>query len=680
MAPQTRSSGVPPPSRIYSTTPSLQQIDFVSTMTELPEVALSDSEEDGFSDGGADKENGPSSLTEKQDGKKPATAAATETKRRRTVGGDESDKKRSKRADGGGKSDGASRRKTTGGDSYHTQTLTQFLNRELVQDSQDDDDGDAEFDDWLQESPPESPSPSARQLPGPAGERSSRSSPIVASAKKNEAPVSASRQSSVIPQTPTTRSIRFEIPSSSQLSTPPTGRMLDRSAAAVTAGLVPLSQLPGKPKARKVVIEDSFATESWGSNKSPDASTSRGTPLKDITGKVLSTSTARLSSSATDLLSTPTRPRRRNRSAELGETVEEEGGEESPVKSEGTPTPRGPKVNGGVFEIPDSDEDDEDDEDDVAEEEQEDGGSAEQHEVAETPQGAVDEEPEQPAADMQRKLPAAERIASTPEDDDEGDGKLTTGAEKIASTQEEEDSEFIAGAETQSAMNELASTAEQSGQGLPPPKQRPLRKPLDHGPPSFQSQFLESQRVPLATIQSFGPPTHRTDVLLRIPWSTIDRVAAGYEVDLVLPYKVLASIKRFWLVDEGSNLRYCACVEPVEENSRHQEQQQQWRYHLTQVYELNNPLGEDEILEEGWMDKTRRQPRYVYLPPAGVSQLLANLRHALFGEDGDDDGGDDDGAQGVESHVPSLAPSSSYSTSLQVEAQLRGDMESDVAR
>ncbi|KFH46108.1 hypothetical protein ACRE_031100 [Hapsidospora chrysogenum ATCC 11550] len=772
MAPETRSRGVPPPSRVYHSTPSLQQAQFPprrrvvrtyggknapqstpgsarardprqSTLTQLEWVSSSlseaqtvvlsdDSEEDDFATED-DKENeGPahdeeeeeeeeeeegeqeeqpgSSGKRKRRSKRVEATADKKSKRRRTLGDQtevEGNKTKKKT-----KKEESSRRKTMGDTpsaKYHTQTLTQLLGRDdaaaLIRDSEDEDDDG--FDDWLQA--PDSPSPRSRTLPQTDGSPEQPSRSAEGAARQEN----TSRQSSVVPQTPAKRAIRFEIPSSSQQSTPITARMLDRygppdeenPSPSVRGGrrvLKPITELPGKPKGtpRKLVIEDSFATESWESGGgTPHA---KGTPLKDITEQVTGITDVgvrRESSSMSEMMSTPSRPRRRGESAELGE--------KTPTRPRSftkdlkrIPTPRRVSI-GGVFEIPDSDEDDEDfsDEDD-------DHGHP--------------EETASPGTDQENVAPTKpNKVMQNADRDADGD---------------DDDYGYIAGPETQLAMDELASSedssnvAPQASRAEPSPRQqqpsscstfplepepsqpplpqpksssprpaaeettprskpsKPLRKPIRHLPPSSQTQPLESQRVPLSTIQAFGNPTNRTDIFLQLPPSTIDTLVSGHQLDLSLQFKVPPLVSRFWIFD-GNLLRYVACVEPGQEDlSRGY---RLWRYRASQMYELNNPLDVADMTEEGWLDEQDLKQAYIYFPPVGVSQLLANLRHALFREDGDeeDNGDTDDEEQDEERPTealpppaevgpdrPSSQPVSSFSISQQVEAQLRSDI------
>ncbi|KAK0755555.1 hypothetical protein N5P37_011957 [Trichoderma harzianum] len=135
------------------------------------------------------------------------------------------------------------------------------------------------------------------------------------------------------------------------------------------------------------------------------------------------------------------------------------------------------------------------------------------------------------------------------------------------------------------------------------------------------SQFFESQRVPLHILQSFTPVSARTDILLPVPSKVLSSLVDGSTPLLHLPYRIPELVARFWLLDQET-LRYMACVQPGEPSGPN------WDYHVDQVYELNNPVEERDMQEEGWV--TGQVRRYIYLPPAIVGQLLWNLRCATF--------------------------------------------------
>ncbi|KAG5963312.1 hypothetical protein E4U57_006385 [Claviceps arundinis] len=181
---------------------------------------------------------------------------------------------------------------------------------------------------------------------------------------------------------------------------------------------------------------------------------------------------------------------------------------------------------------------------------------------------------------------------------------------------------------------------------------KPLRKPL-HPPSSHNhvrqpSQLWESQRVPASELQSLPSPSARSDIVLPISSASLRPLLTGHTLAVTTPFRIPSQVVRFWLLDNHL-LRYMALVEPGEEQRRRQSasppcaaaaasaapsstapcSQPTWQFRASQVYELNNPVEEQDMREEGWFHG--QIGRYSYLPPAVVGQLLWNLRHALFG-------------------------------------------------
>lgn len=172
------------------------------------------------------------------------------------------------------------------------------------------------------------------------------------------------------------------------------------------------------------------------------------------------------------------------------------------------------------------------------------------------------------------------------------------------------------------------------------PGSAPLRKPLHHAAEPLDTQglpLLESQRVALATLQGFTPASARTDILLPLSDLTLANLLSGHQDAVVLPFKIPAQVVRFWLLHDGV-LRYLACIvagQGEEDHDHHDPRQGNgcgghgtWTYRVGQVYELNNPMQDEDMRAEDWIHG--RVNRYVYFPPAVVSQLLWNLRHAVF--------------------------------------------------
>ncbi|OAA70896.1 hypothetical protein LEL_09487 [Akanthomyces lecanii RCEF 1005] len=218
-----------------------------------------------------------------------------------------------------------------------------------------------------------------------------------------------------------------------------------------------------------------------------------------------------------------------------------------------------------------------------------------------------------------------------------------------------------ASAPPSSSLKPLPTTKTKPKQQQPPPPSRPaaivahdipvthspgstpLRKPLHRPQEPLDTQGLplvESQRVALATLQGFTPASARTDILLPLSDLTLANLLSGHQDAVILPFKIPAQVVRFWLLHDGV-LRYLACVAGDHDHDHDPKQENgcgghgTWTYRVGQVYELNNPMQEEDMRAEDWIHG--RVNRYVYFPPAVVSQLLWNLRHAVFPDPADDE-------------------------------------------
>lgn len=687
-------------------------------------------DQDGDEDQDDDEEEEPvSSGRKRRSTSERAMPRIKGTKRRRTLGDELKTKSKG--------SSRSSRRKTTGdvpSANYHTQTLTQFLGRdgsrpELINDSEDEnpihnDDG---FRDWLE---------NAESSIQRRDRRPSRSPLKVLF----ETRLDSSRQSSVVPQTPS-RPPRDEIPSSSQVSTP-ASTMINRygfpnypdgtpsknrsSPAAATATPTrekeatssPLStlrstminrygppnimdpspsqmksspiatsstpvrlKLTGKPKPKaknttpRMEIQDTFATESWGTSSltpTPLGNRAINTPSRAKTPTRESSSLA----DETDM-DTPTKPRRRTQSAELGDTNDTQRKYSKTPKK--TVPSRKEKV---VLEIPDSeDEDGAFDEEDEGEY----GMGLETQfimsEMASSEEGlAKATSAPTSAPPFPAPTPSATALAGT-KSSSAASAKLQR---HLTSSPPPASSQPTSPALPSSPPAASRSVAKDS-RPRPSPR-RPLREPLHRSVPAgTHTQPFESQRVPLATLQGLPPASTRTDILLPVSPEILSLIIGGFQAQLSLAFKIPLQVVRFWLFD-GELLRYMACAEAA------QSQNGLWAYHLTQVYELNNPVEGDDMREEGWVEGSIG--RYTYMPPAVVGQLLWNLRHALFREGSEQEnleqtreqiqeqaqGQIQEQIQGQGSspvfgdQTQNRAPTPNLSVSQQVEAQLQSDI------
>lgn len=653
MAPETRSRGVAPPSRVYHSSPVLQQIQFPSrrkkirtygrqtsdrlrqqTLTQIDFVSSFDDEDDDgvivLTDSEAedlDKENRnpeppardqpksakqtrgaglqdeehgndeptPSKQREGSRRKRSVPASTSKggkSKRRRTLG-DETD---TSKAD-----DDKSLRRRTLGDSpaaskFHTQTLTQFLgHRSLVADS--DEDQDDEFLEWLGEQA----SPSLGRSNSAARHSPSHHASSAAPPSMREASASAqSREESVIPQTPVKRvpAIRFAVE-------------LDDVSGGLASNV-----------------------ERYGA---PDVLTS---PLKDR-----SSPAAPL---PLELTGTPRRLEATRASVE--------------ARKDASSTRKNTIAGQNPDEIPDSD-----DEDGAFEQESEHGGDDAGEEEHDHCYGA--------GAETQLAMHA---LASSEEElllDRPCPAQVLPSSTQSLQPKPDSSAAPEAIGSVSTSPSEPPSPEAQLG-SAPPRPVKPIRKPL-YGPPSSPppSQPLESQRVPISILQSLPPHTARSDVLLPVGAPSLAALLGGHRVHVRVPFKIPDQVVRFWLLD-GALLRHMACVDAPGEAARDGDGNAGWRYYVRQVYELNNPVEEDDMREEGWVDGP--VAKYVYLPPAVVGQLLWNLRHALFRDDADEaaERGDGDGARERQRRLArgDTPASDDVTVSQQVAAQIRSDI------
>lgn len=169
----------------------------------------------------------------------------------------------------------------------------------------------------------------------------------------------------------------------------------------------------------------------------------------------------------------------------------------------------------------------------------------------------------------------------------------------------------------------------------------------------FLTQGLESQRVPLEIIRAMGPQTDRSDVILSVHPGPAEDMVKGMKNHEFRNYKIPAQVARIWIyvTHPICELRYMANIGPAAQpgeidgesglgNADFNSGKSGYKFahELLQVYQLNNPVPLQMMKENGWVGSSPQ--KYVYVPPAVVGQLLANLRCALFDEDpaGDNEG------------------------------------------
>ncbi|KAI1178389.1 hypothetical protein F4777DRAFT_538535 [Nemania sp. FL0916] len=157
------------------------------------------------------------------------------------------------------------------------------------------------------------------------------------------------------------------------------------------------------------------------------------------------------------------------------------------------------------------------------------------------------------------------------------------------------------------------------------------------------TQGLESQRLPLDSIRALGPQTPNSDIMVSLHPEHIGRIVDRTKNHEFRAWKIPEQVSRIWvyITRPESQLKYmCLFSEPktpgqIEDEAgignvefNQGKTAAKFAYEILQVYELNNPVSLDEMKRKGWVSGAPQ--KYLYIPPAVVGELTANLRCALF--------------------------------------------------
>ncbi|KAK4178429.1 hypothetical protein QBC36DRAFT_324958 [Triangularia setosa] len=164
----------------------------------------------------------------------------------------------------------------------------------------------------------------------------------------------------------------------------------------------------------------------------------------------------------------------------------------------------------------------------------------------------------------------------------------------------------------------------------------------------FWTQGWESQRVPLSVIESLGPQTDRSDIVISIDPDILKEIIEGRRDHEFREYKFPPQVLRLWTFATypAEEVKYMAVIGPPKQPGEidgesgyngnaefnRGETKFKFAYELVQVYRLNNPVPLEDMEEHGL---GKGAPvRWKYLAPAVVGHLMANLRNAVFLEPG----------------------------------------------
>ncbi|PKS11436.1 hypothetical protein jhhlp_003199 [Lomentospora prolificans] len=608
MPPKTRSKGQAPASRVYSSSPSLQQIQFPprrkvirtygkqstkrtgplkqQTITQIDFLQPVYPEElDGFE--GNSHMDVAAGFEEEEEKKRK--------KKRRKTEGDE--------PDSGSTS------------SFHTQTLTQFyggdrlkkeVSRRTIKDSEDEG-SDGGLDEFIT---------TGRRV---------RINDVEEEISNNRL---ETKSPSVIPQTPLKKQTRIEIPSSQPSPCTP---MLLRYSPLGPRGSPLKSRSTnvgsplriGKRAPRTLVIEDSFASAVTLSS-GPSQSSARAM-------KGCGSSSQRISSSQT-----------KQPASGDDETTSEECNDENE-------DPESQQDCSKTAIIADSDEEGEEDDD---------PGYLSNQPLEKSYTEPVDVPAAGETMEKQRSTQSAKQPAR--EEDNYPIGEETQFAFEILASGTElappniQDPSRAASQCSTRKLNSILQTTpkhprRKAAVAFSSPQFCPEEED-DHAAQHKTQVYtqMNSQRIDLEIIRAMPPPTDRSDIFISIHPEHVEKIVNGTKDHEFRTWKMPSTVSRIWIyvTKPESMLRYMACIgsaklpgEIANEKGVGNTQfnkgvkRSSYAYEIEELYELNNPVPLKKMKENGWVEAAPQ--KYTFVPPVVVSQLQANLRCQLLLESDD---------------------------------------------
>ncbi|KAJ0307830.1 hypothetical protein COL516b_003800 [Colletotrichum fioriniae] len=232
---------------------------------------------------------------------------------------------------------------------------------------------------------------------------------------------------------------------------------------------------------------------------------------------------------------------------------------------------------------------------------------------------------------------------------------------------------------------------ESVSQTTPTPSQKTPKakgKPVVETPKTPYTQGVESQRLPYSVIHGMGRQGDRTDIFISIHPEHMEAIVAGEKNHEFRNYKIPHTVTRMWLyvTKPVAELRYMACFSEAKSPGEidedgvgnaefNQNNSSKFAYHLKKVFQLNDPMSLQEMMDMDWLHGPPQ--KYNYVPPAVVGQLMANLRCCIVGNDEDEDEeAVPEPETGRKESLPAAGgPSEDQTVSQELAEQLRSDIE-----
>ncbi|KAI8965065.1 hypothetical protein F5Y11DRAFT_313784 [Daldinia sp. FL1419] len=209
----------------------------------------------------------------------------------------------------------------------------------------------------------------------------------------------------------------------------------------------------------------------------------------------------------------------------------------------------------------------------------------------------------------------------------------------------------------------------------------PQKKQPDESPSKTQTQIftqgIESQRLPVEVINSLGPQNNRSDIIMSLHPEPLAKIINGTKNHEFRVWKMPRTVNRVWIYSTKplSELKYMCMLSPPKVPGEIEDDKgvgnvefnqgktvSKYAYEILQVYELNDPVSLEEMKKKGWVNAAPQ--KYVWVPPAVVGELTANLKCALF-----EDGGEQEAEDVLVASGPNVTESQELRAQLQDDAE-----------
>ncbi|KAF4628958.1 hypothetical protein G7Y89_g9191 [Cudoniella acicularis] len=158
-----------------------------------------------------------------------------------------------------------------------------------------------------------------------------------------------------------------------------------------------------------------------------------------------------------------------------------------------------------------------------------------------------------------------------------------------------------------------------------------------------RTQYMESQRLDTQNVAMMAPRTPESDIFISLHPSQVTDILNRTRDHLIKNWSMAPTVSRVWIYETApvSTLKYMAAIGPAKRpgevtsergkgNIDFNTKGSSWRAHeIFEIYELADPLPLATLIEDQWLHAA--PSKFKKVPPAVLDQLMANLKPRLFG-------------------------------------------------